>query len=134
MQLKIDVLPAPLGPMMAKSSPCSTWKLTSDRAVTPPNWRVRPEQSRSGPAAFWSPATSGTPALLAAVALHVAVAAPARLTEPEVRLADVTVGQEVGGGTVEDDLAVLEDVAGVGDRQRHHRVLLHQQDAGSLGV
>ena len=40
MQLKIDVLPAPLGPIIAKSSFDLTLKLTSSRAVTPPKRSV----------------------------------------------------------------------------------------------
>src|SRR4030043_1799261 len=41
MQLKILVLPAPLGPMMAKISPFSTLKLTEDRAFSPPKLKER---------------------------------------------------------------------------------------------
>ncbi|CAA7612303.1 hypothetical protein MCP1_100040 [Candidatus Terasakiella magnetica] len=37
MQLSIEVLPAPLGPMMENSSPLLTSKLTSLSARTPPN-------------------------------------------------------------------------------------------------
>ncbi len=35
-QLKIEVLPAPFGPMMANSSPACTSKVTLSSAVTPP--------------------------------------------------------------------------------------------------
>ena len=40
MELKIDVLPAPLGPMMENSSPSATWNETSVMALTPLNDRL----------------------------------------------------------------------------------------------
>ena len=36
-RLKIEVLPAPFGPMMVKISPFSTAKLTASTAFRPPN-------------------------------------------------------------------------------------------------
>ena len=47
-QLNIDVLPAPLGPMTANSSPGRTSKLTSRSATTPPNVSETSSTSRSG--------------------------------------------------------------------------------------
>src|SRR5947207_11785172 len=41
MQLKMLVLPAPLGPMTAKNWPASTARLTPPRAATPPKLRCR---------------------------------------------------------------------------------------------
>jgi hypothetical protein len=38
--LNTEVLPAPLGPMMANTSPCATSKLTSRTARTPPKDRL----------------------------------------------------------------------------------------------
>src|SRR5579862_7655896 len=46
MQLTMEVLPAPLGPMMENSSPSRTPKLTSVSARTPPNRRDTPRASR----------------------------------------------------------------------------------------
>src|SRR5919198_3788738 len=40
-QLKMLVLPAPLGPMTAKKAPASTARLTPARAATPPKLRCR---------------------------------------------------------------------------------------------
>src|SRR2546426_9244975 len=39
MQLRMLVLPAPFGPMIAKKSPVSTARLTPASAVTPPKFR-----------------------------------------------------------------------------------------------
>src|SRR5262249_37279520 len=42
MQLKMLVLPAPLGPMMAWNSPAVTSRLTPASAATPPKFRCSP--------------------------------------------------------------------------------------------
>src|ERR1700712_2204481 len=47
MQLTIEVLPAPLGPMMENSSPASTPKLTSVSARTPPKRSDTPRTSKA---------------------------------------------------------------------------------------
>src|SRR6267142_3449515 len=47
MQLKMLVLPAPLGPMMAKKSPALISRLTPARAATPPKLRCRFSRARS---------------------------------------------------------------------------------------
>src|SRR5215831_10870093 len=47
MQLKMLVLPAPLGPMTAKNWPRSTARLTPARAATPPKLRCRFSSARS---------------------------------------------------------------------------------------
>src|SRR5215204_3562939 len=49
MALKHVVLPAPLGPMRPKISPCSMTKLTLSRATRPPNRFVRPSRRRTSP-------------------------------------------------------------------------------------
>ena len=48
--LKIDVLPAPLGPMMANSSPGWTLNDTSSIAITPPNRNPISSTSNNGSA------------------------------------------------------------------------------------
>src|SRR3954447_3589444 len=48
MQLTIEVLPAPFGPMIENSSPARTAKLTSLKALTPRNRSVTPRASRMG--------------------------------------------------------------------------------------
>src|ERR671923_241625 len=50
MQLKIDVLPAPLGPITANSSPGRTSNETASSAVTPPNRSVTSSTASSGSA------------------------------------------------------------------------------------
>src|SRR5690606_39121182 len=151
-QLKIDVLPAPFGPMMANSSSCWTSKLTWDRAVTPPKRSVRSVTRSSGwaregspsvasgaavsgPAMVASVVTSRPPALPAPVGLGLAEgAALGRLPHPQVELPDVLVGEQLVPPPVAHDPAVLEHVALVGDRQRHRGVLLDEEDARSLPV
>src|SRR5215213_4964364 len=48
MQLKIEVLPAPLGPMTANSSPGLTSNDTSSSAVTPPKRSVMSRTASTG--------------------------------------------------------------------------------------
>ena len=48
MQLKVVLLPEPLGPMRPRISPSSTWKETLETAVKPLNVLVRPETVRRG--------------------------------------------------------------------------------------
>src|SRR6478752_3636920 len=48
MTLKQVVLPAPLGPIRPRISPSSMWKLTSSRAVSPPNRRVTASRLSTG--------------------------------------------------------------------------------------
>ena len=55
MVLKIEVLPAPFGPMIENSSPGFTWKATSLMAVTPPNRSVMSSTSRMGSVIVLSP-------------------------------------------------------------------------------
>src|SRR3989475_4545318 len=72
---------------------------------------------------------SECPALPALVELHVLEAlAAAGFAEPEVELADVVVAAQLGGRTVEDDPAVLPDVAVIRDAQGHPGVLLDEQE------
>src|SRR5664279_2691918 len=47
MQLMIEVLPAPLGPMIENSSPSLTRKLTSESARTPPKRSDTPRTSKA---------------------------------------------------------------------------------------
>src|SRR5438270_7006130 len=103
-QLKIDVLPAPLGPMMAKSSPWSVVKLTLARAATPPKRRVTSVASSRGAI---SPTPSRAPPLLAAVGLDVAEGPPPGLAHAEVELLHVLVGQQLLAGAVLHDATVL---------------------------
>src|SRR5688500_6634074 len=81
-----------------------------------------------------SVATSHAPLLLAPVGLHVAERLAASLAHAEVELLDVLVGEELLARPVLHDLPGLHHVAVMGDRQRHRRVLLDEQDAGALLV
>src|SRR5438445_12155504 len=72
---------------------------------------------------------SECPPLPPLVELHVLEAlAAAGLAEPQVELADVVVAAQLGGRTVEDDPAVLHDVAVIRDAQSHLGVLLDEQE------
>src|SRR5439155_22200607 len=55
MQLKMLVLPAPFGPMIAKRSPAPTSTLTPARAATPPKLRCNPSRASSAMRAYALP-------------------------------------------------------------------------------
>src|SRR5712691_10991995 len=55
MQLKMLVLPAPLGPMIAKKSPAAISRLTPARAATPPKLRCNPSRASSAIRAYAPP-------------------------------------------------------------------------------
>jgi hypothetical protein len=56
------------------------------------------------------------------------------VAKPEVELAHVLVLTQHAGRLVHHDLARLEDVAVVRDRECHVRVLLHEQHRGPLSI
>src|SRR5438094_5493416 len=70
---------------------------------------------------------SRKPPLPAAVVLHVLEAPSGARGDAEIELLDVLVRCELGGGTVHDHAAVLEDVAVIGVAQRDVGVLLREQ-------
>src|SRR6516164_1693407 len=82
-----------------------------------------------------SPANAGEgsselrqPAFTTSVVLEVAVRlACADLVEPEIELLDIGVLAQTFCRALEDDAAVLHDIAMVGDVERHGRVLLDQK-------
>src|SRR5262252_2261052 len=121
-QLSTLVLPAPFGPISANSSPGSTLSDTRSSTVRPPKRSVR-----------LSIASSAIPSPAPAILLHVAVA-PALLCAPlpagaaEIELLDIGVAAQALRRAVEHDAAALHHVAVVGDRERHGRALLDQQD------
>src|SRR5437016_5933605 len=76
----------------------------------------------------WPRCGLGQPALAAPVVLQVAIGfAGADFVEPEIELLDVGVLPQRFGGTLENDAAVLHDIAAVGDIERHGGVLLDQE-------
>src|SRR5215510_163283 len=113
MQLKALVLPAPLGPISANSSPDSTANDRPSSTVSPPNRRLR-----------FSTSSSAIPPPAASVLLDVAVAAALAARLAEVELLYVGVVGQARPVAVEHDAAVLQHIAGVGDLQRHGRALL----------
>src|SRR5215471_16580966 len=52
-------------------------------------------------------------------------------SEPEVGTADGVIGLHVGGAAAEDDLARLDDVGPIGDRQGQVGVLLDDEHGGA---
>src|SRR5262245_37764024 len=116
-QLSTLVLPAPLGPISANSSPASTASETPSSTVSPPK---RSERR--------SIASSAIPSPAAAVLLDVAVAPALAAGTAEIELLDVGMAAQALGGAVEHDAAVFHHVAVVGDLERHRRALLHDQD------
>src|SRR5215813_11002208 len=117
MQLSTLVLPAPFGPISARSSPSSAANDTSSSTVSPPNRRVRA-----------STASSAIPPPAPAILLDVAVALARATSLPEIEFLDVGMTAQPLGGAVEHDAAVLHHVTVVGDRQRDRGALLDQQD------
>src|SRR6185295_917586 len=117
MQFKALVLPAPLGPMSAKSSPASTANDTPSSTVRPPKRRSR-----------FSTSSSAIPPPASAVLLDVAIAPALAARLAEIEFLDIGVVGEPRLVAVEDDATVLQNVAVVGHLQRHGGALLHQQD------
>src|SRR5882672_4882995 len=117
MQLSTLVLPAPFGPISAKSSPGAAENDTSSSTTSPPNRRVRR-----------STASSAIPPPAPAILLDVPVAAARARAAAEVELLHVGMLAQAVGGAVEHDAAVLHHVAVVGDRERDRGALLDQQD------
>src|SRR4030095_15420371 len=119
MQLRMLVLPAPLGPISASSSPVRTENDTSTRTRRPPN----ASDSRST-----LRATSAIPAPAAAVLLDVAIAPARGAGGAQIELAAVLGRQQARRRAVEHDTPVLHDVGVIGGFERHLRVLLDEQD------
>src|SRR5690349_15102340 len=116
MQFSTLVLPAPFGPMSARSSPASAANDTPSRTLRPPKARCSARSS-----------SSAIPASRAAVLLDLAVAA-ASGAAAEVELRDIRVRAQPLGRAVEDDPAVLHHIAIVRHVERHARVLLDQEN------
>src|SRR5262247_3375487 len=119
MQLRMLVLPAPLGPISASNSPGRTENDTLSSTRSPP----KASDSRST-----ASAASAIPAPAAAILLDVAVAPPRLAGSAEVELADVLMREQARRGAVEHDAAVLHHVGVVGGVQRDLRVLLDEED------
>src|SRR5687768_2643194 len=117
MQFSTLVLPAPFGPINPNSSPGSMAKDTSSSTCSPPKRKVR----RSTP-------SSAIPASAAPILLDVAIAAPAAGPLPEIEFLDVLVAAEAGGIAVEDDAAVLQHVAVIGDFERYWGALFDKEN------
>src|SRR6266513_2215400 len=127
-QLRMLVLPAPLGPMRASSSPARTSKDTRSRTLSPPK---ASEMSRNASSAD----VSAIPAPAPAVLLHIAVVAPPlAAARAQVELADVLVSAQPLGRAVEHDASVLHDVSVVREPERHLRVLFDEQQRGAQPI
>src|SRR5437763_9751292 len=116
MQFSTDVLPAPLGPMRASSSPLFARSDTSRSTERPPKAR----ETRSS-------SSSAIPAAATPVLLDLAVAATLAGRGAEIELADVLMRAQPLGRAVEHDASVFHHVAVIGDVERHLRVLLDDE-------
>src|SRR5690242_20709599 len=105
MQLSTLVLPAPFGPINARSSPGSTCSDTSVSTVRPPKRSDRR-----------STASSAMRMLLLERAIAAALLAAGL---PEIRLLDLSPAPKLGGRPLERDPSVLQHIAIVGDAERH---------------
>src|SRR5262245_65674275 len=108
MQLSTLVLPAPLGPIKANSSPGSIANETPSSPTRPPKCSVSPSIS-----------ISAIPSPAAAILLHLAIAAPVARRVAEIELLNIAVRQQSRSVAVEHDASVLQDIAMVGDCERH---------------
>src|SRR5215468_2036842 len=116
MQLKALVLPAPLGPISAKSSAAPTLNERRSNTVRPPKRRLRSSTS-----------SSAIPPPAAAVLLHLPIAAArAPAGAAQVEFLDIGMALQPGRIAVEHGAAVLQDVGVVDHLQRHRRALLDQ--------
>src|SRR5258708_4240383 len=100
MQLSTDVLPAPFGPISAKSSPGAAANDTSSSTTSPPNRSPRR-----------STASSAIPPPAPAILLDVAIAAARTGAAAEIELLHVGMSAQPLGRTVEHDAAVFHHVA-----------------------
>src|SRR5690606_37711764 len=76
---------------------------------------------------------SGQPAFATLVVLDVSEAAALPSTaHAQIKLPYIGVGGKLFGRAIDNDLAHFHDVAVVGNRQGHRRVLLHQQHGCTL--
>src|SRR5436190_3928046 len=117
MQLSTLVLPAPLGPMSANSSPLRTARETLSSTLRPP----KRSDSRSS-------SSSAIPAPAAAVLFDIAVAASLSALVPQIEFLNVRMAAQALGGAVQHDLAVLHDVAVIRNLQGDRRALLDHQN------
>src|SRR5258706_9053764 len=117
MQFSTEVLPAPFGPISARSSRGRVSNWTPCSTCSPP----KASETRS------SRRFSAIPAPAPAVLLHVAIAAARRAAAAEIELLHVLVRAQLLRRAVEDDPAVLHDIGVVRDVERHGRVLLDEQ-------
>src|SRR6266568_4085928 len=117
MQLSTLVLPAPLGPIRAKSSPGSTAKLTPSSTTRPPKASRRRSTS-----------SSAIPPPAPAILLDRAVASSLAAGLAEIELLDVLVALQARGVAVKHHAAVLQHIAVVRDLEGDRGALLHQHD------
>src|SRR5215475_3602536 len=118
MQLRTLVLPAPLGPISANSSPASTANETLSRTTRPPK---RSDRFSISSSAIPPPAT---PILLDG---PIAPAFPANL--PEIKFLDFAVIAQPFGVALQHDTAVFQHVAMIGNRKRHRCILFDDGNA-----
>src|SRR2546426_6472182 len=114
MQFTTEVLPAPLGPISARSSPCLTSKETSSRTFRPPKARETPESASS---------ELTIPAPGPAVLLDVTIAASRTASRAKIELTYVLVRPQPLRSAVQHDPAALHDVAVVCGIECKRRVL-----------
>src|SRR5689334_12879981 len=123
MQFSTEVLPAPLGPMSARSSPLFARSETLRSTDRPPKESETLSRSRSA-----------IPASAAAVLLDITVATPLRRSGAEIELADVLVRTQLLRRAVQHHAAVLHHIPVVRDFERHLRVLLDDEQREAEAV
>src|ERR1051326_2086258 len=126
MTLKSEVLPAPLGPMTAKSSPGSTSNETSESALTPSKRTEMFDTESSGARAGSGPFAplNTLLSLIGPLPFGTALAsgthaAPLSLVQAKIKLAHAFILQQLGGGLRERHLPGFQHVAVMSKRERH---------------
>src|SRR5665213_4030143 len=117
MQLKRLVLPAPLGPISASSSPAAASNETLCSTRRPPN---ASEMSWTSSSAMVRPRQSLVP--------RVAIAAPGAARAAEIVFLDARVGAHGGAVAFHGDFAVFQNVGVIRHLQRDDRILLDQDE------
>src|SRR5215475_8264256 len=117
-QLRTLVLPAPLGPISANSSPASTANETLSRTTRPPKRSDR-----------FSISSSAIPPPAAPILFDGPIAPSLATNLPEIEFLDFVVIAQPLGIALQHDTAVFQHVPIVGNRERHGCILFDDGNA-----
>src|SRR5215831_159908 len=116
-QLRTLVLPAPLGPISANSSPASTANETLSRTTRPPKRSDR-----------FSISSSAIPPPAAPILFDGPIAPSLATNLPEIEFLDFVVIAQPLGIALQHDPTVFQHVAMIGNRKRHRCILFDDKN------